>query len=94
MNNEYCSSIPKEAIERVTAHYPTGQKQKAEYLLNEEVVGVRFFHETGEPESEYGLKNGVMHGVWYRWDTPGILSSAEPFVDGLPHNLAPIPPRR
>lgn len=68
--------------------YEDGRPQKAEYLVGGAVVGVRFFHESGEPAFEYGLKDGRLHGVLYRWDIPGVLLSAEPYVDGLAHGTA------
>ena len=84
----YRSSIPKLATERVLARYPSGAKQRAEYLLGPDLVGTRHFHETGEPSSETPLKQGRPHGLTYRWDMPGVLLSTEPYVDGLPHGTA------
>jgi ribosomal protein S18 acetylase RimI-like enzyme len=52
------------------------------------LVGVRFFHETGEPSFETPLKDGVYHGTVYRWDIPGQLLSSEPYVNGKPHGVA------
>lgn len=66
MIDEYASSIPESATEIVTEWYPDGQKQRADYVLDGEIVGVRWFHETGEPEGEQPLKNGRRHGVQYR----------------------------
>src|SRR5947209_9798660 len=88
MPREYRSSIPKAAAERVVIRYPNGATRMAEYLVAEEVLGVRYFHETGEPEFEFALKKGKRHGVEYRWDLPGKLTSAEAFVDGIPHGTA------
>jgi hypothetical protein len=85
----YRSSIPKAAREYVTATFATSpQKYKAECILNGEVVGIRHFHETGELEYECPLKNGVIHGIEYRSDTPGKLLSAEPYSNGFPHGAA------
>lgn len=88
MDPNYVTSIPESAEEHITEAYADGQKMKAEYILNGEIVGVRFFHETGEPSFEYTLQHGRLHGVQYRWDEPGILLSAEPYEDGLPHGTA------
>jgi len=52
------------------------------------VVGVRYFHETGELETEYALRDGLMHGIAYRSDVPGEPLSAEPCAHGLPHGTA------
>jgi hypothetical protein len=85
----YRSSIPKAARERVTATFVTGpQRYKAECILNGKVVGIRYFHETGELEYECPLKNGLAHGIEYRSDVPGELLSAEPYSNGLPHGTA------
>lgn len=85
---EYNSSILSAAVERVIECYPQGQKKQAEYLLEGEVVGIRWFHETGEPSGEIALRGGVRHGMTYRWDLPGLLLSATPYVDGLEHGTA------
>jgi len=85
----YRSSIPKTARERVTATFAASrQKRVAEYTLNGKVVGIRHFHETGELDSEYPLKNGLLHGVEYRSDIPGKLLSAEPYSNGFAHGTA------
>lgn len=84
----YRSFIPKTATERVLARYPSGAKERAEYLVGQEVVGVRYFHETGEPSFEMPQKQGRLHGVVYRWDEPHAILSTEPYADGLPHGTA------
>jgi hypothetical protein len=55
MHEEYKSSISQAAIEKITGIHENGQKRSAEYWLDGEIVGVRFFHESGEPEYEYAL---------------------------------------
>jgi hypothetical protein len=85
----YRSSIPKAARERITATFVTGpHKFKAEYILNRRLVGIRYFHESGELSAEYPLRNGLLHGIVYGADEPGKLDSAEPFSKGLPHGTA------
>ena len=85
----YRSSIPKAARERVTATFVTGpQRYKVECVLNGKVVGIRYFHETGELEDEFPLKNGVIHGIVYRSVIPGKLLSAEPYSNGFLHGKA------
>jgi len=88
MAPRYHSFIPTTATERVTARYPSGAKERAEYHVGDEVVGTRYFHETGEPSLEIPLRHGRTHGTMYRWDTPRVLLSAEPYVDGLAHGTA------
>jgi hypothetical protein len=85
----YRSSIPKAARERVTATFVTSPtKYKAECILNGKLVGIRYFHETGELEVECPLKNGLTHGIEYRSNIPGKLCSAEPYSNGFPHGTA------
>lgn len=85
MPSIYKSSIPATARERVVERFPDGRKKKAEYRAGRAVVGLRWFHGTGDPEYEYALRGGRRHGVEYRWDDPGTLLAAEPFVDGVLH---------
>lgn len=84
-SSHYRSSIPTAARERVVERSPNGTKRKAEYRLRGKLVGVRLFFETGEPEMEYGLRDGQKHGTEYDWCAPGMLMAAEPFVRGLAH---------
>src|SRR5215212_1903948 len=86
--DQYQSSIPEDALERVTERYWNRQKKRAEYVLKGEVVGVRYFFDTGEVEDEYALKNAVKHGVEYHWRVPGKLLSATPYIDGREHGTA------
>jgi hypothetical protein len=85
----YRSSIPKAAKERVVATRRTGpQRYKVNCILDGKVVGVRYFHPTGELAEEYPLKNGLTHGVVYHSTIPGKLHFAEPYHKGLPHGKA------
>jgi hypothetical protein len=85
----YRSSIPKAARERVVATFVTGpQKYRTNCTLNGKLVGVRYFHETGELAVERPLKNGVLHGIAYNTDIDGKLLSAEPYFNGLLHGVA------
>jgi antitoxin component YwqK of YwqJK toxin-antitoxin module len=81
----YKSSIPAAATERIVERYPNGARKKAEYRLARKLVGMRWFFESGDPEWEFGMKDGKKHGIEYHWFDPGILSSVEPFVDGMMH---------
>lgn len=88
MAPRYRSFIPKTAIERVLTWHPNGVKHRVEYLVGDEVVGERHFFETGEPCSEKPLRRGKTHGTEYDWYEPGVLTFAEPYVEGLPHGTA------
>lgn len=84
----YRSFIPRAAQERIVATYVTGpQKYKAEYILNDEIVGVRYFKENGDLMSETPLKNGLIHGIQYLFDQ-GWLEFSEPYHKGLAHGTA------
>jgi hypothetical protein len=84
----YQTSIPPAAEERITHRHPDGTRQRAEYWLDGEQVGLRTFHPTGELEDEYSFRHGVKHGMQYRCDLPGQLGSAEPYENGVPHGTA------
>src|SRR5579859_7499405 len=88
MSDNYQTSIPESAEERITETYPDGQKKRAEYLLDGAVIGYRFFDEHGVLGSETPLKSGVIHGTQYWWWDNGKLDSALPYVDGLEHGVA------
>jgi hypothetical protein len=84
----YRSSIPKAAKETILATYVSSpQKYKAEYRLGGELVGVRFFDETGELQCEYPLKNGKFHGTKYFF-VEGVVDFSEPYSNGLAHGTA------
>jgi hypothetical protein len=80
--------MPGNAAERVVERYGGGAKLQAEYRIARELVGVRYFHETGEPAFEYALRGGKRHGVEYRWDSPGRITSAIPYAEGVLHGTA------
>lgn len=85
----YRSSIPKEAKERVTARYIKSRRRyKVEYRLDGDLVGLRFFDEKGQIETESPLKRGYVHGTQYFFHSPCQLDFAERFVNGLAHGTA------
>jgi antitoxin component YwqK of YwqJK toxin-antitoxin module len=85
---EYSSSIPDAAEERIVATYADGVTERAEYWLHGNLVGVRWFFETGELQLDYAVRQGRYHGVFYHYDLPGVLLSVTPYVDGLEHGTA------
>ena len=87
-SQEYSSSIPNNSREQIVERYPNGNTKQAKYLIDDQIVGVRSFHETGEPEQETPLQNGKKHGIEYTCYSPGVLTLAEPYVDGLIHGTA------
>jgi antitoxin component YwqK of YwqJK toxin-antitoxin module len=82
------SSIPTEAEERVTERYDGGVKKKAEYYLNGEEVGRRWFFEAGDLEMEISVRDGRQHGPFRTWYESGQLSSETIYVNGLEHGTA------
>ena len=87
-DHAYITSIPPESEERVTDSYPDGARKETEYWINSQRVGLRRFYPSGELEDESAFRDGVRHGVQYRWDMPGKLLSAEPYEHGVPHGTA------
>jgi antitoxin component YwqK of YwqJK toxin-antitoxin module len=88
MTVEYRSSIPEAAQEQVTVRYPGGQKRRADYFLDGELVGCRWFFKSGDPMMETPLRDGKRHGTDYTWSASGKLRSVESFVDGRSHGVA------
>ena len=89
----YRSSIPKAAQERVASnHISTRNKQRVEYLLDGEIVGVRWFDENGVMNSEVPWKNGLIHGNVYHFDgSEGEelrVTFVEPYRNSLAHGTA------
>jgi hypothetical protein len=85
----YRSSIPKAARESVVATFVASpSKYMARCTLNGKLVGTRVFHETGELSIESPFRNGLLHGIRYWSDVPGMISFAEPYFNGLPHGVA------
>ena len=89
----YRSSIPKAAQERVASNYiSTRSKQRAEYVLDGKIVGVRWFDENGVMNSEVPWKHGLIHGNMYHFDDipDGKLrvTFVEPYRNGLAHGTA------
>lgn len=84
----YRSSIPKNAQEKVVATYRTGpQKYKVDCVLGGKIVGLRSFDAEGHIESETPLKNGLVHGTVYFFES-GIVSFLEPYRNGFSHGTA------
>lgn len=87
-DHAYVTSIPLEAEQRITEFHPDGAPWQAGYWLDGQRVGLRHFYPTGDLEHEHAYRDGVRHGMQYRWHAPGELLSAEPFERGVPHGTA------
>ncbi|MFO0876264.1 MAG: hypothetical protein U0840_02735 [Gemmataceae bacterium] len=68
--------------------YDNGTRKLAEYVVDGQVVGTRFWDDDGYLSLERPCKNGLLHGVEYTWYFDGVLTSAAPYVDGVPHGVA------
>ena len=87
-DRRYKSSIPSSASERVVERYKDGAKELAEYFVDEQLVGSRFWDNDGCLSLERPFKDGWTHGIEYRWYFDGVLTSALPYVNGKPHGVA------
>jgi antitoxin component YwqK of YwqJK toxin-antitoxin module len=87
-DRRYKSSIPSRATERVVERYEDGAKKRAEYVVDERVVGTRFWDDDGYLSLERPSKDGLIHGVEYTWCFDGVLTSAAPYVNGKLHGVA------
>ena len=93
MTQQYRSSIPACAVERVVSPYRRKGGavwlKKVECLVGELVVGERYYDRDGALLIETPLRNGLKHGLEYHWyEGGGRLESVEPFREGLPHGTA------
>ncbi len=79
------SSIPRRAEEQ--AEYLDGQKVSAEYFVDGELVGRRFWNQNGILELEQGYRNGRPYGTSRRWHENGQLMWEEPFRNGVAHGV-------
>lgn len=86
-SRKYRSSIPWKAKERIAERYPNGAKKKCEYRVGRKLVGVRLISDKGEPEMEWGVKNGEMHGRLLELSS-GTLVFVEPYKNGVAHGTA------
>jgi hypothetical protein len=84
----YRSSIPKNAREVVQDRHENGAIKETFYFVGEQKVGKRWWHENGEIEGEYGLKDDRKHGTEFHFNDSGALTFMEPFRNGKIHGTA------
>ena len=73
----YRSSIPTDATEVVTRCREDGTKESADYYLNGQKVGVRYWYENGQVEFDWGLRSdGSRHGYDFEFAPNGQMTSA------------------
>jgi antitoxin component YwqK of YwqJK toxin-antitoxin module len=78
------SPIPDNAVEVITERYDSGAKQSATYLIDGKEIGFRWWEESGALGIEFGLKDGVKHGLYRAFDGEELLEDAV-YVDGKEH---------
>jgi hypothetical protein len=79
--------IPALARERVVERHPNDAKSRSRYYLDGAHVGEMLWEPDGRPSWGWGLKNGKRHGMSVEWWGNGVVSFAEPYVDGLVHGV-------
>lgn len=85
----YRTEIPPQALENVIEQWPSGSLRRAQYLLNEELVGERWFHQNGNLMRERCFAAGRLEGWQYDfYEDNGILRLAEPYRGGVQHGTA------
>ena len=57
--------LPTGVTRRITERYPTGAEREAAYLVDDDVVAVRLYHEDGQIEMHSSRKAGMLHGLEY-----------------------------
>jgi len=85
------SDIPSGTTERLIREYEQVgpfSSRLMEYVLNDQVVGQRWYDQDGDLILETPIKDSKKHGREYRWDFDGTLMSVEPYVNGKINGLA------
>jgi hypothetical protein len=81
------AGIPKRAKE-VACFYPNGKKASAEYFIDGELVGRRWWNDDGQRSMEWTYRNGRQHGVWREWHDNGRLQFQSTYENGYEHGQA------
>jgi hypothetical protein len=85
----YRSSIPADATEIVVSRYASGSKESADYYVNGQQAGRRYWDEDGHLEYEWGYRgDGVRHGYEYEFAPNGQVTFKSRNVDGREHGKA------
>src|SRR5580658_6809559 len=84
----YVSMIYDYAEARPVDYLDNSGGTAVEYYVGTEKVGRRVFASTGDLEWECAYRGGKKHGWEYRWDEPGVIVSATPYVEGVEHGTA------
>lgn len=81
------SSIPDHAVEVVKETWETGGKKIAQYYVEGEEIGYRYWEPSGVLWLECGLQNGQRHGHFRMWHDNGKLHEEGYYHDGKEHGL-------
>jgi hypothetical protein len=68
--------------------HENGSTRELHFEIDGELVGCRSLHDSGDVEIDCSLKNGRKHGLLWRFDTPGCLTSVLPYRDGKEHGIS------
>lgn len=79
------SDIPADAEEAVVGRNPDGSPARTELWVGGARVGWRLHDEEGRVDSEWPLRDGLIHGRHATFFPDGSVQFEEPYVDGLPH---------
>lgn len=82
---DFKSAIPPDAVECIVPRTHPNALKRADYFVNGQKVGERYFNEDGTVYNERPFRNGVVHGVELTYGSSGNVTCAEPFVNGIPH---------
>jgi hypothetical protein len=81
--------IPPTAREVVCRRTATnGETEKTEYYVGNRLVGRRFWEPNRKLCMEYGMKDGLMHGIFRDWWPNGALAHQSHYVNGKEHGLS------
>jgi antitoxin component YwqK of YwqJK toxin-antitoxin module len=82
------SPIPDDAIEVVTETWENGDKQRTVYVIDGKEIGFRYWGSSGALLIEFGLKDGIKHGLYRTWDEDGQIVEESTYYEGKEHGEA------
>jgi len=77
--------ISKNAREKVIDRYDDGSKKSAYYFINRKKIGYRYWEEDGALFMEYGIKDGLKHGLFKTYHANGQILEEAHYVKGKEH---------
>lgn len=77
--------IPAEAHEVIRETWDNGTNKTTEYFLDGQLIGVRYWNETGQLEMEHGIRDKQWHGFYRTWHENGHLHEMAWYENGKEH---------